>query len=384
MNELEFVTQHRRYLHQHPELSLEEYQTTAYIEAFLKELGVPYERPLKTGIIGYLKGKSNEALAFRADIDALPIHEENDIPYRSQVDGRMHACGHDGHTTALMLFVKRCKALFDKGQLPHDVVFIFQPAEESGGGANLLIKANAFAKYHIKAIYGVHLMPFVDEDAVVIRDHEITASATEFRYFVEGQSSHVANKEQGKSAGEALQHIMIQLSQIQQYHLNGLQRNIIHIGHFRAGEAINTVPTHGYLEGTIRTYDMNDLDQIQSQMRKIAESATLLFGVQCDVQFAEGYPPTMNDPSLKKYVVESLTHHQFEVIENELPYLFGEDFSFYAQIAPSYFVFVGTRNEAQQLISGLHTPRLNFNERMLIRVADYYERLLMNYNEVEA
>ncbi|EIE3648379.1 TPA: M20 family metallopeptidase [Staphylococcus pseudintermedius] len=384
MNELEFVTQHRRYLHQHPELSLQEHGTTQYLQRFLESLDIPYERPLETGIIGFLKGQSDETIAFRADIDALPIHEQNDVDYRSTVDDRMHACGHDGHTTALMLFAQRCKALYDNDELPHNVLFIFQPAEESGGGANLLIKANAFASYDIKAIYGVHVMPFVEEGSVVIRDNEITASATEFRFFIEGESSHVANKEQGQSAGEALQHIMMQLSQIQQYHLNGLQRNIVHIGHFHAGEAINTVPSNGYLEGTIRTYDMDDLSIIQGQMQKISDSAELLFGVKSEVRFAEGYPPTINDPALKKYVIESLEYNQLNVIENELPYLFGEDFSFYGRIAPAYFVFVGIRNEEKQFVTGLHTPHLNFDERMLIRIADYYERLLMNYNEVEA
>lgn len=176
----------------------------------------------------------------------------------------------------------------------------------------------------------------------------------------------------------------MQLSQIQQYHLNGLQRNIVHIGHFHAGEAINTVPSNGYLEGTIRTYDLDDLSVIQGQMQKIVDSAELLFGVKCEVRFAEGYPPTMNHPELKKYVVESLAYNQLNVIENELPYLFGEDFSFYGQIAPAYFVFVGTRNEEKQYVSGLHTPHLNFDEQVLIRIADYYERLLQNYNEVEA
>ncbi|RIL81101.1 M20/M25/M40 family metallo-hydrolase, partial [Staphylococcus equorum] len=151
-------------------------------------------------------------------------------------------------------------------------------------------------------------------------------------------------------------HVITQLSQIQQYHLNGLQRNIVHIGHFNAGEAINTVPSNGYLEGTIRTYSMDDLSIIKTQMQKIADSVHSLFGVKCKVDFAEGYPPTMNDPSLKKYVVESIEYNGNTVIENETPYLFGEDFSFYGQIAPSYFVFVGTKNELKQYVSGLHTP----------------------------
>ncbi|MBF2260441.1 amidohydrolase [Staphylococcus capitis] len=383
MSELEFVTKHRRHLHQYPELSLHEFETTKYIKEFLDKLGVEYDCPLEIGAIAYLEGQSNHTIAFRADIDALPIFEENDIDYRSKTDNVMHACGHDGHTTALMLFVKRCKAMADKGELPHNVVFIFQPAEETGGGANRLIKAGAFEKYPIEAVFGIHVNPFAEEGKVVIRDEEITASATEYRFYLNGLSSHVADKEQGHSCGEALQHVLAQVGQIQQYHLNGLKRNIVHMGHFEAGEAINTVPSHGYLEGTIRTYDVDDLTVVKQQMYKIAESVQLLFNVDCQVKFEEGYPPTMNSPELRESVEQALNKANLEVIDKPTPFLFGEDFSFYGQqLAPSYFVFVGTQNKAKGYVTGLHTSHLNFDEKILIDVANYYEELLRNYKEV--
>ncbi|MBU0437595.1 amidohydrolase [Staphylococcus succinus] len=382
MNELEFVTKHRRHLHQHPELSLHEYETTTYIAAFLDEIGVSYERPLDTGLIAYLPGNGEHTIAYRADIDALPINEENEVEYKSLVDNVMHACGHDGHTTALMLFVQRCKNLADAGTLPQNTVFIFQPAEETGGGANRLIRAGAFEKYPIDAIFGIHVMPFENEGQVVIRDEEITASATEYRFFLNGLSSHVADKEQGHSCGEALQHVLSQVGQIQQYHLSGLKRNIVHMGHFKAGEAINTVPSNGYLEGTIRTYDVKDLEIVKAQMLKIAESVKLLFNVDCEVKFEEGYPPTYNDVKLRKHVEHGLKDARFEIIDKPTPYLFGEDFSFYSQLAPSYFVFVGIRDESKGYVTGLHTSHLNFNEHMLIKVADYYEQILTSYSEV--
>lgn len=379
--ELEFVTEHRRHLHQNPELSLEEYETTNHIIAFLEYINVPYERPLETGVVAHLKGNGNHTVAFRADIDALPIDEENDIDFKSNKANVMHACGHDGHTTALLLFVRRCKALYDKGELPQNVVFIFQPAEETGAGANRLIKAGAFDHHPIEAVFGIHVMPFNDEGTVTIMNEEITASATEYRFFLKGKSSHVANKEQGRSCGEGLIHVLNQVGQIQQYHLNGLQRNIVHIGRFNAGEAINTVASQGYLEGTIRTYDTNDLQAVKDQMSKIAQSVQLLFGVNCEVKFEEGYPPTYNDPTLHDGVVQALKDADFNVVELEKPYLFGEDFSFYSQIAPSYFAFVGIRNEANDWVHGLHTPKLNFDEAQLIRIADYYENLLFQYGK---
>ncbi|MEB8067135.1 M20 metallopeptidase family protein [Mammaliicoccus fleurettii] len=376
MSELEFVKNTRRYLHQHPELSMQEYETTAYIESFLNELDIPYEHPISTGVIGYLKGNSNQTIAYRADIDALPIQEVNEISYKSIVDNVMHACGHDGHTTALMLFTKRCKALYDKGQLPHNVVFIYQPSEETEAGANQLIQSKVFDKYNIDKIYGIHIMPFEDVGTVAFKNDEITASATEYRFYLNGLSSHVASKEEGKAASEAMMHILSQVSQIQQFHLNGLNRNIVHIGQFNVGEAINTVPQNGYLEGTIRTYDTNDLQIVKDQMHKIAESVELLFSVTCSVKFAEGYPPTTNDVTLYKNVKEALTKLNLTQHELEKPYLFGEDFSFYRNIAPSYFVFFGTRNIQKDYIYGLHTNKLNFDEEVLISVADYYTALL--------
>ncbi|MGK9044031.1 M20 metallopeptidase family protein [Mammaliicoccus vitulinus] len=376
MSELEFVQNTRRYLHQHPELSMQEYETTAYIESFLKELEIPYERPIKTGIIGYLKGNSNHTIAYRADIDALPIQEVNDISYKSTVDNVMHACGHDGHTTALMLFTKRCKALYDKGQLPHNVVFIYQPSEETEAGANQLIQSKVFDKYNIEKIYGVHIMPFEDVGTVAFKNDEITASATEYRFYLNGLSSHVASKEEGKAASEAMMHVLSQVTQIQQFHLNGLNRNIVHVGQFNVGEAINTVPQNGYLEGTIRTYDTNDLQIVKDQMQKIAASVELLFNVTCTLKFAEGYPPTINDASLYDGVTDALSEVNLTQHELEKPYLFGEDFSFYRNLAPSYFVFFGTRNIEKDYVYGLHTNRLNFDEEILISIADYYTALL--------
>ena len=154
------------------------------------------------------------------------------------------------------------------------------------------------------------------------------------------------------------------------------------MGHFEAGEAINTVPSHGYLEGTIRTYDANDLNSVKTQMQKIAKSVSLLFNVDCQVKFEEGYPATMNSPQLRNTVEQAIVNAGLEVVEKPLPFLFGEDFSFYGQqLAPAYFAFVGTRNEAKNYITGLHTSHLNFDERVLIYVADYYENLLKQYGE---
>src|SRR5699024_5703188 len=293
-------------------------------------------RPLETGVVAYLDGNSDRTFAFRADIDALPIHEENDVEFRSKTDNRMHACGHDGHTTALMLFVKRCRILKDRGALPHNVVFIFQPSEETAAGADQLLRSWT-PREKVEAIFGIHLMPDEDEGKVMLRDGPITASATEYRFYIAGESSHVASKHQGISAIEVLMYLSTQISQMQHFHLDGLNRNIIHIGNMNAGEAINTVASRDYIEGTIRNY---------------------------------------TPESLRITVDEALANFKMEAVDKDKSYLFGEDFSFYNKLAPSYFVFFGSRNEDKGYTGSLHTSTFNFDEKVLIDVADYYESIL--------
>ncbi|GAB3060273.1 M20 family metallopeptidase [Salinicoccus sesuvii] len=375
MTDLEFVTHHRRVLHQYPEISMQEFKTTDHIIEFLEKMGIDYERPLKTGAVAYLEGNSDRTLAYRADIDALSIHEDSDTPYRSTVQGAMHACGHDGHTAALMLFAKRCKVLADQGRLTHNVIFIFQPSEETAAGANQLIDAWQ-PGMAIEAVFGVHMMPNEDEGKVTLRDDEITASATEFRFYINGQSAHVAAKHEGISSIETLLHIALQLTQMQHFHLNGLNRNIIHIGNLNAGEAINTVASQGYLEGTIRTYEVDDLAVIKSRMQTLARTAGELFGSTIEVTFNEGYPPVMNAKILRQPVEAALSNLKLDVVENDKPYLFGEDFSFYSRLAPSYFVFFGSRNEKKGFTSSLHTSTFDLDENILIDVADYFEALM--------
>lgn len=376
--ELKFVTEHRRYLHQHPELSLKEYKTTEYIIAVLEEIGIPSCRVLDTGVVAYLEGNSKTTLGFRADIDGLPVHEQNDVEYKSRVDNVMHACGHDGHTTALLLFAQRAKALADNGELKHNSVFIFQPSEEANAGANLMI--NAWDnRPDFAAIFGVHLMPDEDEGLVLYRDDELTASATEFHFTVKGSSAHVAQKHQGVSALETILKIALEVGNIQQFHLDGLNRNIIHMGQLSSGEAVNTVPANAALRGTIRTYEASDLAVIKAQLTKIKEAAELLYGASVELNYTEGYPAVKNNPELKELVESSIQGAGLRGIEKDKPYLFGEDFSFYSNIAKTYFVFAGARNLEKGFASSLHTDTFNFDERVLIKVADYYEALLNNY-----
>ncbi len=375
----EYLKNVRQHLHQYPELSLKEFKTTDFIKSQLDEMEIPYVTPLETGVIAYLKGTSEKSLAFRADIDALPIQEENQVGYQSSHPKIMHACGHDGHTGILLSFAREVKKRHANGNLKTTVYFIFQPSEETNGGANLLLNAFEFPIVP-SFIYGLHMMPDEAEGKLISKRGPITASATEYRFFIKGLSAHVANKEQGNSSGEALLIVLNQLSQLQHYHLPGLHKNIIHIGRFNAGEAINTVPSVGYLEGTIRTYYQEDLEQIKNKIHRIKEACQLLTGCSVEVEFSEGYPSVVNDSNAYELMKKANEGTELTWHEKEEPYLFGEDFSFYQRIAPICFVFLGCRNITKGYISGLHTATFNFDEHVLLNGVSLF---LATLNEFE-
>lgn len=381
VNLIETATNHRQELHQIPELTFQEVKTTAYIRNELTRLNIDFMSPLETATIVYLEGNSDKTVGFRADIDALPIIEETSLPYSSTHEGAMHACGHDGHASMLLTFAEWCKEQQKNGELKHNVLLIFQPSEESNGGANHLVKAFPFKDYELEGIFGLHLMPDHPEGTLLTKSGPLTASATEYRIWIKGLSAHVAEKERGNNALGALTHTVTQISQLQNYFLSGLNQNVIHIGKIQAGEAINTVPSDGYLEGTIRTYDMNDLDIIKQKIQTIAQSTDSLFGTSSEVVFAEGYPPVDNAPELLSWAEKAAETTDLEWIIKEKPYLFGEDFSFYQEVAKTNFAFLGVQNKEKGYMSGLHTSTFNFDEPVLEKGIRYFQEILTHLGD---
>lgn len=375
---LETAIKHRRYLHQIPELSFNEYKTTKYIREQLDGLSISYFEPLETATVVYFEGTSDskETIGFRADIDALPIAEETALPFSSKHEGVMHACGHDGHASILLTFAEWLKGQHDAGLLKTNVMLIFQPSEESNAGADALISAFPFEEYAISKIFGLHLGPDTPEGTLATKPGFLMASATEYRIRVKGISAHVAQKNNGSSALGAVTQIATQLSQVQHYFLNGLNQNILHIGKLYAGEAINTVATEGYIEGTIRTYEADDLEHIKVKMEEITKSADILYGTSTNLTVAKGYPAVYNSDSLIETVSESCSRSGLALELLSEPYLFGEDFSFYSSIAETNFAFLGARNEEKGYIHGLHTPLFNFDERILEKGVHYYQSIL--------
>ncbi|WP_040228614.1 M20 metallopeptidase family protein [Bhargavaea cecembensis] len=382
MDLTERLTLHRRTLHRIPELGFREFKTARYIRETLDKLGIDYGTPMETATVAFIKGNSGRTIAFRADIDGLPIEEENDLPFRSEHPGVMHACGHDGHAAILLAFAERCMELQSENALPHNVLLLFQPSEESGGGAAHLVRAGVFEGHPPEAVFGLHLMPDEGEGLLLTRSGELTASATEYRFTVKGRSAHVADKQDGASALGSLIQIISGIERLQHYHLDGLNRNIVHIGRMQAGEAINTVASSARLEGTIRTYSPDDLKKVTAMMKNLAVSADLLFGTETELAVADGYPPVINTPSLLPLSRRAAEAAGLRFIEKEKPYLFGEDFSFYADAAPVHFAFLGVRNEPLGYTSGLHTPTLNFREEALGGGVRFFEQALFETGDV--
>lgn len=366
----------RRYLHQYPELSLEEVGTADYIRQELKKMNIEYECPLPTATLVYLEGNTKEGILLRADIDALPIEEETGLDYASSISGKMHACGHDGHTATLLACLKELKALQMQGKLVKSVVAVFQPAEETHGGGNLLVQAVDWIKYTIQGAYALHVNPDYPVGMLVSREGELMASCTEFTIEVQGVAAHVGVRERGKNALNAACLIYQQLLTLPTFDLDAKHTNIIHIGQMQAGTAVNIVPDVAVLRGTIRTYDIEDLGLIKSRMESICEGINKTTGCSATLYFAEGYPPVINDKSLMIGVENAAQSAGAQFYLQEDPYLLGEDFSFYKDIAPINFTFIGIRNEAKGYTAGLHTPRLSFDEEALIYGVDYFTALV--------
>lgn len=372
---LDDIKKWRRHLHQYPELSLEEYETTKYIRQQLDEMGFSYFTPMDTATIVEVKGNIDDYLLFRADIDALPIQEENDITFKSTVANKMHACGHDGHTAMLLGALKQLKILKENNQLHYSILAVFQPAEEGFGGANLVIQSFDFSKYKIKSAYALHVSPEYPEGTFVSRANELMASCTEFTIQVKGQAAHVGVRHDGTNALNAATLMFNQLQSLPTFDLNDFHTNIIHVGKFQAGNAVNIVPQNALLEGTIRTYNQEDLSIIKNRMLAIGEGLSQATQCSIHVNFSASYPAVLNDPALLPTVENAVKKSGATFILREEPYLLGEDFSFFSQIVPINFTFIGIRNEQLNYTSGLHTPTLQLREEALLFGVNYFVNL---------
>lgn len=358
----------RRHLHANPELSFEEYQTSAYVTGRLEALGIPYEKKANTGILAWLQGKkaaSDKVIALRADMDALPIHEANEVEYKSANEGIMHACGHDVHTASLLTTVKILSSLAE--EFSGTVKFIFQPGEEKlPGGASLMIKEGVLENPRPRSILGQHVMPLIDAGKVGFRSGKYMASTDELYVTVKGKGGHGAMPEHNIDPVLIASHIVVALQQIVSRHASPKIPSVLSFGKVIAEGATNVIPDEVYMEGTFRTLDEEWRARAHAKMKKMAEGIAEAMGGSCTFTVKKGYPFLVNE---EKLTVSARKHAEdYLGKENVLDldvWMAAEDFAFYSQVSDACFYRLGIRNEARGITSGLHTPTFDIDEKAL-------------------
>ena len=358
------VVANRRHLHAHPELSFHETQTSAFIASKLDALGLTYQRMADNGLVALIHGEKPSAnvVALRADMDALPITEANEVPYKSQNTGVMHACGHDAHTSSLLGTAKILTDL--KSQFGGTVKLIFQPAEEKlPGGASLMIKEGVLENPKPQAVLGQHVMPLIDAGKVGFRAGKYMASTDEIYVTVRGKGGHGAQPQQNIDPVIITAHMLTALQQVVSRFADPKSPSVLSFGKVIANGATNVIPNEVYLEGTFRTMDEAWRNDAHIKMRKMAEGLVEGMGGTVDFNIVRGYPFLINEEKL----TAATRGHAEDYLgkENVLDldiWMAAEDFAYYSQVADSCFYRLGTRNESRGITSSVHTPTFDVEE----------------------
>uniref|UniRef100_UPI00404932C4 M20 metallopeptidase family protein n=1 Tax=Algoriphagus sp. TaxID=1872435 RepID=UPI00404932C4 len=364
----EEVISFRRHLHAHPELSFKEFETATFVANKLKEFGITeIESKATTGWSALIKGKNPEkrVVALRADMDALPIIEANEVPYKSQNPGVMHACGHDAHTASLLGAAKILNEVRD--QFEGTIKLIFQPGEEIiPGGASLMIQDKVLENPRPQAILGQHVMPFIPAGKVGFRSGLYMASTDELYLTITGKGGHGAMPETFIDPVLISAHLLVALQQIVSRVANPKIPSVLSFGRVEALGATNIIPNEVKIQGTFRTLDEAWRAKAHEKMRQIAEGIVEGMGGQLDFEIRKGYPFLKNEPALTARAMEAA--RAYLGAENVLDldiWMAAEDFAFFSQEVDGCFYRLGTRNEARGITSGVHTPTFDIEEEAL-------------------
>ena len=359
---------HRRALHQIPELDNQLPETIRYVTSALEPLGCKVFTPITGSVCAYFDAGKADTVAFRADMDALPVEEATGLPFASCYPGRMHACGHDGHTAMMLSLAEYAAAHL--AELPRNVLFLFQPAEETTGGAKKLCEAGVLDRYRVQRIFGVHLWPGLPTGEVWSRPGPLMARSNEVTVTVEGQSVHLSRASEGRDALTAgidfLQRAYDMLAQMPP----DVPR-VLRFGKMVSGTVRNAVSGKTVLEGSLRTYTEKDHRFLRQRLQDIGKSVTTDTGCPVTVHLSEGYPAVWNHEALYEKVCRQLGDYAPSTLAQ--PALAAEDFSFYQQYVPGIFFFLGTGQTAE-----LHAPQFDFDdETILPRGMEFLQKLLM-------
>lgn len=376
----------RRNIHAHPELRYEEQRTADLVAQKLTEWGLEVHRGLgKTGVVGVLKrGSGKRAIGVRADMDALPIQELNTFEHRSQHNGKMHACGHDGHTAMLL---GAAHYLAEKGDFDGTAVFIFQPAEEGGAGAKAMIEDGLFKRFPVDAVFGMHNWPGIPAGHFGVKSGPIMASSNEFHIHVKGIGSHAAMPHNGHDPVFAAVQIVNGLQSVITRNKKPIDTAVLSVTQFNAGAAVNVVPDEAKLAGTVRTFTTETLDLVEERMRKIIEATAAAYDCTAEFTFQRNYPPTVNSEAEARFAIETMQ----EIVGAEgvdagvEPTMGAEDFSFMLLEKPGCYAFIGNgegghRDQGHGLgPCMLHNASYDFNDAILPVGVSYWVRLVERF-----
>lgn len=361
------VVEVRRHLHANPELSFKEYETSAFVKKQLDELGVPWKAVANTGVLATLTGKlpSKEVIALRADMDALPIQEQNKVPYASKTPNVMHACGHDFHTASLLGTLKILNELRD--QFGGTIKFFFQPGEEVlPGGASHMIRDGVLENPKVSAVVGQHAMPRLEVGKVGIRKGKHMASMDAVLVRVIGKGGHGAQPHLNIDPVVIASHIVIALQQIVSRMAFPGDPTVLSFGKVIANGAINVIPDEVYMEGTFRAMNEKWRDEAHKRMKKMAVEIAESMGAKCEFTIERGYPFLVNEEKLaeqvRSFAVDYLGAEN--VVEEDI-WMAAEDFAYYSQVADSCFYLFGVGNTEKGIKSSLHTPTFDIDEKAL-------------------
>ncbi|MEJ8573904.1 M20 aminoacylase family protein [Microbaculum marinum] len=374
----------RRDLHAHPELAFEERRTARLVADTLRAYGVDevHTGIAGTGVVGVVRGggpggsgRSNRAIGLRADMDALPITERNDFAHRSGTDGRMHACGHDGHTTMLL---GAARYLADKRDFDGTVYLIFQPGEERGGGGRRMIEAGLFERFDCQSVYGMHNLPGVEVGRIAMRAGPCMASSDAFRIRVTGQGGHGAWPHLARDPVVVGAHIVTALQAIVSRLVDPLEPAVLSVAKFETGTAFNVIPDEATLIGTARSFDPDTRTLIEGEARRIAAQVATAFDARAEVAFMRGYPATINSDEETRVAARAAGLAVGDSnLSSDWPAQMGaEDFAYMLEKRPGCYIWLGNGVDGEAGGNSLHSPSYDFNDSAIPHGVAYWAALV--------
>jgi amidohydrolase len=370
------MTDWRHHIHAHPETAFEEHATSDFVARTLESFGIEVQRGLAgTGVVGTIRGRteSGRAIGLRADMDALHVEEKNDFAHRSQNAGRMHACGHDGHTTMLL---GAARYLAETRNFAGTVHVIFQPAEENEGGARVMLEEGLFDKFPVEAVYGMHNWPGQPVGTVAVRPGPMMAAFDIFELAVAGRGAHGAMPHKGIDPVVVAAQVVTALQTIASRNTDPLDAVVVSVTQIHGGDTWNVIPDEVVLRGTCRAFRPEVQDTIEPSIRRIAEGVCAAHGATMRLRYERRYPPTINSEAETERAAQAAAEvvGAENVIRNPTPSMGSEDFAFMLQKKPGSYIWIG--NGPAEGGCGLHNPHYDFNDEALPIGASYWVKLV--------